>query len=427
MWVNSLTAGIIAVSPALLGPGAAPLAGCGPKREAVRGYNGRLAAEVESACVNADRVIVGMSGGVDSSVAALLLRREGREVSGLFMKNWDEDDGSEFCTAQADYEDAARVCDRLGIELHSANFAAEYWDEVFTAFLDECRAGRTPNPDVLCNREIKFKQFSRYAEALGAERTATGHYARLRRTASGLQLLKGRDPAKDQTYFLQALSARQLAAALFPVGELTKAEVRRIARRNGLHNHDKKDSTGICFIGERRFRDFLQRYLPRNPGAITDPMGTVLGEHVGLAYYTRGQRQGLAIGGLAGRPEAPWYVLDKDPERNRLIITQDTTALMNDWLLAGNLNWLGAAPELPRRCTAKIRHGQPDQGVWVQPQDSGVGVAFEAPQRAIAPGQYVCFYDGEVCLGGGVIERFGNSPAANRPSNRTLRENGTFG
>ena len=393
-------------------------------RKAVRGYNERCAANVESAFVNADRVIVGMSGGVDSSVAALLLQREGREVSGLFMKNWDEDDGSEFCTAQADYEDAAQVCDRLGIELHSANFAAEYWDEVFTAFLDECRAGRTPNPDVLCNREIKFKQFSRYAEALGAGRTATGHYARLQYTDCGLQLLKGRDVAKDQTYFLQALSAKQLAAALFPAGELTKAEVRRIARRNGLHNHDKKDSTGICFIGERRFRDFLQRYLPHNPGAITDQSGEVLGEHVGLAYYTRGQRQGLAIGGLAGRAEAPWYVLHKDPERNRLIVTQEPAELMNDWLFAGNLNWLGDAPKAPLRCTAKIRHGQLDQAVWAQLQEGGVAVAFDEPQRAIAPGQYVCFYDGEVCLGGGVIETFGNQPAAARPGRRNPKKNG---
>ena len=375
--------------------------------------------------MNADRVIVGMSGGVDSSVAALLLRREGRDVSGLFMKNWDEDDGSEFCTAQADYEDAAKVCDKLGIELHSANFAAEYWDDVFTAFLDECRAGRTPNPDVLCNREIKFKQFSRYAEALGADRTATGHYARLHHTGTGVQLLKGRDAAKDQTYFLQALTAQQLTAALFPVGELTKAEVRRIARRAGLHNHDKKDSTGICFIGERRFRDFLQRYLPHNPGAVTDESGAVLGEHLGLAYYTRGQRQGLAIGGLAGRPEAPWYVLDKDSERNRLIVTQNPAALLNDWLSAGRLNWLTVASQLPLRCTAKIRHGQPDQAVVVQAQaEGGVSVAFDEPQRAIAPGQYVCFYDGDVCLGGGVIECFGERPARVGAGNQGLAVNG---
>ena len=375
--------------------------------------------------MNADRVIVGMSGGVDSSVAALLLRREGRDVAGLFMKNWDEDDRSEFCTAQADYEDAARVCDKLGIELHSANFAAEYWDDVFTAFLDECRAGRTPNPDVLCNREIKFKQFSRYAEALGADCTATGHYARLHHTGTGVQLLKGRDAAKDQTYFLQALAAQQLTAALFPVGELTKAEVRRIARRAGLHNHDKKDSTGICFIGERRFRDFLQRYLPHNPGAVTDESGAVLGEHLGLAYYTRGQRQGLAIGGLAGRPEAPWYVLDKDSERNRLIVTQNPAALLNDWLSAGRLNWLTVAPQLPLRCTAKIRHGQPDQAVVVQAQaEGGVSVAFDEPQRAIAPGQYVCFYDGDVCLGGGVIERFGDRPARVGAGNQGLAANG---
>ena len=378
-------------------------------RSTAHGYNGLPAVKVESAFVNADRVIVGMSGGVDSSVAALLLRREGRDVSGLFMKNWEEDDGTEFCTAQADYEDAARVCDQLGIELHSANFAAEYWDDVFTAFLDECRAGRTPNPDVLCNREIKFKQFSRYAEALGASGIATGHYARLVEAESGVRLLKGKDPAKDQSYFLQALRLEQLANALFPLGEMTKAEVRRLARRHGLHNHDKKDSTGICFIGERRLRDFLSRYLPHDPGPITDAAGMTLGEHVGLPYYTRGQRQGLAVGGQAGRPEAPWYVLDKDFANNRLIITQSADALLDEWLGAGSLNWLGEPPTLPLRCTAKIRYRQADQDALVSHgADGGVTVVFDRPQRAVTPGQYVCFYTGDVCLGGGVIECFGN-------------------
>ena len=359
-----------------------------------------------------ETVMVGMSGGVDSSVAALLLKRQGRQVAGLFMKNWDEDDGSEYCTARQDLDDAARVCDALGIELHTANFAAEYWDEVFAAFLREHRAGRTPNPDVLCNREIKFKQFRRYAEALGAGCIATGHYARLAKDDSGRRLLKGKDAGKDQSYFLQALRPQQLDNVLFPVGELTKAEVRRIAKRNGLHNHARKDSTGICFIGERRFRDFLHRYLPHDPGPITDESGATLGEHVGLPYYTRGQRQGLAVGGLAGRPEAPWYVLDKDFAGNRLILTQNPEALLNDWLGAGSLNWLAPPPSLPLRCAAKIRYRQPDQDALASPRaDGGLTIAFDAPQRAIAPGLYVCFYDGDICLGGGLIECFGNWPA----------------
>ncbi len=373
-----------------------------------------LTANARSAFVGSDNIIVGMSGGVDSSVAALLLKQQGHAVSGLFMKNWDEDDDSDACSAQADYEDAARVCGWLGIELHTANFAAEYWDDVFAAFLREHRAGRTPNPDVLCNREIKFKQFRRYAAALGATGIATGHYARLAKAESGVRLLKGRDAGKDQSYFLQALRPDQLANVRFPVGEILKKEVRRIAARHGLHNHAKKDSTGICFIGERRLRDFLHRYLPHDPGPITDAAGMTLGEHIGLPYYTRGQRQGLAVGGQAGRPEAPWYVLDKDFANNRLIITQNPRTLLNDWLGAGSLNWLGDPPPLPLRCTAKIRYRQADQGALVSPSsDAGVSVAFDVPQRAITPGQYVCFYDGDVCLGGGVIECFGNRPADN--------------
>ena len=373
-----------------------------------------LTANARSAFVGSDNIIVGMSGGVDSSVAALLLKQQGHAVSGLFMKNWDEDDGSDACSAQADYEDVARVCGRLGIELHTANFAAEYWDDVFAAFLREHRAGRTPNPDVLCNREIKFKQFRRYAAALGATGIATGHYARLAKAESGVRLLKGRDADKDQSYFLQALRPDQLANVRFPVGEILKKEVRCIAARHGLHNHAKKDSTGICFIGERRLRDFLHRYLPHDPGPITDAAGMTLGEHVGLPYYTRGQRQGLAVGGQAGRPEAPWYVLDKDFANNRLIITQNPRTLLNDWLGAGSLNWLGDPPPLPLRCTAKIRYRQADQGALVSPRsDGGVSVAFDVPQRAITPGQYVCFYDGDICLGGGVIECFGNRPADN--------------
>ena len=361
-------------------------------------------------------VMVGMSGGVDSSVAALLLKRQGREVAGLFMKNWDEDDGAEHCTAQQDLDDAARVCDALGMALHTVNFAAEYWDSVFQVFLRECAAGRTPNPDVLCNREIKFSLFKRHAENLGAGWIATGHYVRLAKAEWGMQLLKGKDPSKDQSYFLQALRPEQLADVLFPLGELTKTEVRRIAKRHGLHNHAKKDSTGICFIGERRLRDFLHLYLPRNPGPITDEAGMTLGAHVGLACYTRGQRQGLAVGGLAGRPEAPWYVLDKDLPNNRLILTQDPAALENDWLGTDELNWLGPRPALPLRCTAKIRHRQPEQAAWVGPRaDGGIAVAFDAPQRAITPGQCLCLYDGDICLGGGIIQCFGDRPAIKGP------------
>ena len=359
-----------------------------------------------------NHIIVGMSGGVDSSVAALLLKRQGHSVSGLFMKNWDEDDGEPYCTAKQDLEDAAKVCDRIGIELHTANFAAEYWDDVFSAFLREYEAGRTPNPDVLCNREIKFKQFARYAAALGAGQTATGHYARIAPRGDRLRLLKGLDTGKDQSYFLQALSIDQLSTAVFPLGDMNKTEVRRIARENGFHNHGKKDSTGICFIGERRFRDFLHRYLPHNPGPMVDEAGVTVGEHIGLAYYTRGQRQGLALGGLAGRREAPWYVLDKDMAANRLILTQEPAALCNDVLTAGNLNWLGKPPSLPLRCTAKVRHRQPDQAAWVSASGPhGVAVRFDAPQRAITPGQYVCFYDGDICLGGGIIDSFGNFKA----------------
>ncbi len=359
-----------------------------------------------------EKVIVGMSGGVDSSVAALLLKRQGYALSGLFMKNWDEDDGEEYCTAKQDLEDASRVCEQLGIELHTANFAAEYWDDVFTNFLNECRAGRTPNPDVLCNREIKFKQFVRYAEALGADWTASGHYARVVRKGGAscpAALRKGVDPAKDQSYFLQALRPGQLARTLFPVGGLHKAEVRRIAQEHGLHNHARKDSTGICFIGERRFRDFLHRYLPHDPGPIVDEAGRTLGQHIGLPYYTRGQRQGLAVGGVAGRREAPWYVLDKHFACNQLVITQNSDALMDNCLGAGSLNWLVRPPALPLACTAKIRHRQPDQQATVLPRaGGGVTVQFAVSQRAITPGQYVCFYDGDICLGGGVIESYGN-------------------
>lgn len=372
-------------------------------------------------------VMVGMSGGVDSSVAALLLQRRGYRVQGLFMKNWEEDDGTEYCTAMEDLADAQAVCDRLGIPLHTANFAAEYWDNVFEDFLAEYRAGRTPNPDVLCNREIKFKQFADYALALGADAIATGHYVRgawlgedgreptealnpaaalaADPDARGFRLLKGCDPAKDQSYFLHAVPRPQLARCLFPLGGLEKAEVRELAAREGLHNHRKKDSTGICFIGERRFRDFLQRYLPLTPGAIETPDGQVLGRHQGLAYYTLGQRQGLGIGGLPGYPEAPWYVSAKDLSRNVLTVTQDPRDLESRALTASQPNWL-VAPAAAFDCRAKIRYRQHDQACRViVNEDATLTVTFESPQRAVTPGQFVCFYDGDVCLGGALIDR----------------------
>lgn len=351
-----------------------------------------------------------MSGGVDSSVAACLLQQSGYHVEGLFMKNWEEDDGTEYCTAQADLADATAVAERLGIRLHVANFAAEYWDNVFAEFLDEYRAGRTPNPDVLCNREIKFKVFLEYAEMLGADAIATGHYVRARPLADGrAELLRGLDRNKDQSYFLHAVSGAQLGRSLFPLGELEKPEVRAIAARHGFVTHDKKDSTGICFIGERRFRDFLARYVAGNPGPIITVDGTPIGEHGGLAYYTHGQRQGLGIGGVAGADEAPWYVVEKDLARNALIVAQghQHPALFHDWLLCADVNWINEPPALPWRGTATIRYRQPDQHCTVTDQGDGtLRVRFQRPQRAVTPGQAICFYADEVCLGGGrIIER----------------------
>ncbi|MBT3459934.1 MAG: tRNA 2-thiouridine(34) synthase MnmA [Halieaceae bacterium] len=348
-----------------------------------------------------------MSGGVDSSVAALLLRDQGYRVEGLFMKNWDEDDGTDYCTAKEDLADAEAVAASLGIKLHSANFAAEYWDGVFEHFLAEYQSGRTPNPDILCNREIKFRAFLDYATELGADFIATGHYVRRDESGERTALLKGLDPDKDQSYFLHQVGHRELSRSLFPVGDLAKPEVRKIAEQAGLTTARKKDSTGICFIGERRFKDFLQQYLPAQPGVIEDINGQALGEHQGLMYHTIGQRQGLGIGGLADRNAAPWYVVEKHVERNVLIVAQgnDHPRLYKHSLHASTLFWISEqAPAFPLQCTAKVRYRQPDQNCVVTKTASGFLVEFDVPQRAITPGQSVVFYHNDTCMGGGIIE-----------------------
>ena len=333
-------------------------------------------------------------------------------VEALFMKNWDEDDGTEYCTAQADFEDAAQVAHRLGIKLHTANFAAEYWDNVFEHFLAEYRVGRTPNPDVLCNREIKFNVFVDYARALGAEKIATGHYARGVVAKDGFELHKSVDAEKDQTYFLNAVPLPQLASCLFPLGGITKQEVRAIAKRAGLHNHQRKDSTGICFIGERRFNDFLARYVPAKPGAIVGTDARRYGDHMGLHHYTIGQRQGLGIGGQSRRSEAAWYVIAKELHNNQLIVSQNPADLNSDWLTTPSINWLAPEPSLPFRCTAKVRYRQSDQTCCVHRRaDGGYWIDFDTPQRAVTTGQYVCLYADTRCLGGGVISSNGSFAA----------------
>jgi len=351
------------------------------------------------------KVIVGMSGGVDSSVTALLCLDRGYQVEGLFMKNWEEDDGTDYCTAAEDLADAQSVCDRLGIPLHEANFAAEYWDNVFAHFLREYEAGRTPNPDVLCNREIKFQVFAQYAKLLGADLIATGHYARLTREDGHPVLRKAVDENKDQSYFLQSVSAEQFEHVIFPLGDLPKHEVRQIAKRHNLATHAKKDSTGICFIGERRFKDFLKTYLPAQPGDIVDVDGVLLGRHEGLMYHTLGQRQGLGIGGIRGAVEAPWYVVAKDLVSNRLIVAQgnDHPALFCREMKTSEMFWINDAPAMPCGLQVKIRYRQPDQLCEVETMADGCRIRFDQPQRAVTPGQWACFYDGDICLGGGII------------------------
>ena len=353
------------------------------------------------------RVIVGLSGGVDSSVAALRLLQQGYTVEGLFMKNWEEDDDADYCAAAEDLADAQAVADQLGIRLHTVNFATEYWDRVFAYFLDEYRAGRTPNPDVLCNREIKFKAFLDYALDLGADHIATGHYAAVTCSDDGCELHQAHDRDKDQTYFLYMLGQRALRHSLFPLYDIDKGEVRGLAAQAGFPNHKKKDSTGICFIGERRFRDFLSRYLPASPGDIQTLDGQVIGQHQGLMYYTIGQRQGLGIGGVANAPDEPWFVTAKDLANNVLRVTQghDHPALLKRRLQADQLHWvyrpLGSQPN---RCEARCRHRQPLQPCTAKVQNDRLQVTFDEPQRAMTPGQSVVLYQGTKCLGGGIID-----------------------
>ncbi len=351
-----------------------------------------------------------MSGGVDSSVAALLMQQQGLEVRGVFMKNWEGDDTEDHCAAEDDLADARKVCEKLGIPLQGVNFADQYWERVFEYFLQEYRAGRTPNPDILCNREIKFKAFLDYAMQQGADYIVTGHYARIGQQQGRYTLLRGRDSNKDQSYFLYTLGQHQLARSLFPVGELEKARVREIAEQHGLVTFDKKDSTGICFIGERDFRAFLKRYLPAQPGEIHTPDGLRLGQHEGLMYYTLGQRQGLGIGGVKGHEGATWYVADKDLDNNILIVVDrhNHPLLHSQALMATDLHWVsGQAPALPLKCTAKTRYRQQDAACVIESiQESACRVSFDQPQWAVTPGQSIVFYQGEECLGGGIINSY---------------------
>ena len=374
------------------------------------------------------RIVVGMSGGVDSSVTALLLKQQGYDVIGLFMKNWEDDDNSEYCSSRQDLLDAVSVADTIGIPIEAVNFAKEYKERVFSSFLHEYQAGRTPNPDILCNAEIKFKAFLDHAMRLGADCIATGHYAQVIEKNGLFQLLKAVDASKDQSYFLHRLNQAQLSRAMFPLGKLLKSEIRVIAEQNGLSNHAKKDSTGICFIGERPFREFLSGYLPTKPGEMRTPEGKLVGKHIGLSFYTLGQRQGLGIGGIKEQPTAnrkpqtanrqpetentgihePWFVAAKDMKNNQLIVVQghDHPALLSQSLTALDAHWIsGSAPQVDHPYAAKTRYRQADAPCQITAQSAGqCSIAFEQPQLAVTPGQSVVLYDGEVCLGGAIIE-----------------------
>jgi tRNA-specific 2-thiouridylase len=355
------------------------------------------------------RVVIGMSGGVDSSVAALLLKQQGYDVVGLFMKNWEEEDTDEYCSSKQDLIDAASVSDVIGIPLEAVNFSAEYKEKVFSRFLAEYKAGQTPNPDVLCNAEIKFKAFLDHALELGADFIATGHYAQIRKFNGTCQLLKGEDGTKDQSYFLYRLNQRQLANTLFPIGHLYKRDVRKIAQDYNLSNFSKKDSTGICFIGERPFRKFLSRYLPHEPGEIRTQEGTVIGEHIGLMYYTIGQRQGLGVGGTKGGLDKPWFVLEKVMTSNTLIVVQghDHPELFQSTLSASELTWIsGKAPHCGWVYSAKIRYRQTDAPCSIKEiSKAKCKIEFAQPQWAVTPGQSVVVYESKVCLGGGIITK----------------------
>lgn len=351
-------------------------------------------------------VVVGLSGGVDSAVTALLLKQQGYEVIGLFMKNWEDDDDDEYCSSRQDLIDAVSVADSIGIPIEAVNFAKEYKDRVFSYFLREYQAGRTPNPDILCNSEIKFKAFLDHAIRLGADAMATGHYAKVREQDGQFQLLKADDDSKDQSYFLHRLNQAQLSKAMFPLGGLLKSQVRDIARQHQLSNHAKKDSTGICFIGERPFREFLNRYLPTTPGEMVTPEGKVVGKHIGLSFYTIGQRQGLGIGGSRHTSGEPWFVAAKDLPKNQLIVVQghDHPALLNHQLQALDMHWIsGKAPDNSRSYAAKTRYRQSDAACQLSCAGDAAQITFDEAQWAVTPGQSVVVYDGDICLGGGII------------------------
>ena len=358
-----------------------------------------------------DTIIIGMSGGVDSAVAAWILIENGYNVEGVFMKNWDEDD-EEFCTAAQDYKDALQVCETLGIPLRSIDLTNEYWDKVFKIFLEECKIGRTPNPDIICNKEIKFRAFLDYSLELGADKIATGHYANINKHDNIFQLHRGKDSNKDQSYFLYRLNQYQISKSIFPIGDLNKKHVREKAAELGFLNYNKKDSTGICFIGERNYTKFLKKFFDSQPGDIISDKGEVIGQHEGLMYYTYGQRQGLGIGGGYGNKEAPWYVSDKIISENRLIVVQghEHPGLYHSYLTASNTNWISGTPPIDvQNITAKIRYRSKDTSCRITTRSDNILVEFDTPKFAVTPGQSVVFYNNDICIGGGIIESRSNS------------------